>query len=223
MSADPSNAPPSIDPADQDSLVGVLRSVLDKHLQGVDDMLPARVVAFDRKKNRVQVAPMIRVVTTAGQTVGRAQLSSLPVIQIGGGGHVLLFNLKAGDLGWIKANDRDVSLFLQGFAESQPNTMRKHSFSDAVFIPDVMKDWELNPEDEENAVLQSLDGTLRISLGSERIKLTAGPVSFSVTPAGIDIQGGTIKHNGNNIGDTHSHPQGPDSDGNSEQDVGPPK
>lgn len=83
------NNPPSVDPADQDSLLGMLNTCMGKFLQGVDDMLPARVVAFSRgsggKPDRVQVQPMIHVVATSGQSIARAQIASLPVLNLGGG------------------------------------------------------------------------------------------------------------------------------------------
>lgn len=174
------NAKPSRDPANDDSIVGMLRQVLDKTAQNTDDMLPARVIAFNRETNRVQVQPMIHVVTTNGENVPRAQIIDIPVVQIGGGGFVLLFPLKTGDFGWIKASDRDISLFLQSWQESPPNTFRKHSFSDAVFIPDVMRGWTLTGEDADRAVLQSLDGNTRISIGADDIILTAGAASLTI-------------------------------------------
>lgn len=174
------NAKPSRDPANDDSIVGMLRQVLDKTAQNTDDMLPARVIAFNRETNRVQVQPMIHVVTTNGENVPRAQIIDIPVVQIGGGGFVLLFPLKTGDFGLIKASDRDISLFLQSWQESPPNTFRKHSFSDAVFIPDVMRGWTLTGEDADRAVLQSLDGNTRISIGADDIILTAGAASLTI-------------------------------------------
>lgn len=175
------NQIPSRDPANDDSMVGMLRQVLDKAAQNTDDMLPARVIAFDRQTNRVQVQPMIHVVTTGGENVARAQIIDIPVMQFGGGGFVLLFPLKTGDFGWIKANDRDISLFLQSWQESPPNTFRKHSFSDAVFIPDVMTGWTLNPDDNDRAVLQSLDGNTRISMGASDIVFTVGEASVTLS------------------------------------------
>lgn len=183
------NQIPSRDPANDDSLTGLFRQVLDKHLQNTDDMLPAQVIAFDRTSNRVQVKPMVKVLTTSGQTVGRAQIIGLPVMQFGGGGMVMLFSLNPGDFGWIKANDRDISLFLQSGQETPPNTLRKHSFSDAVFIPDVMRGWTLAGEDAENAVLQTLDGTIRIALWTDRIKLTAGSKTLTLSDDGASIVG----------------------------------
>lgn len=182
-------ASPSRDPADDDSLLGMARAVLDKFLQGVDDMLPARVISYDRATNRATVVPLVKVLTTDGRQVARAQIASVPVMQAGGGGFVMSFNLRAGDLGWIKANDRDISLVMQSYAANAPNTLRKHSFQDALFIPDVMHGIVTQGEDATNAVLQTLDGTVRVSVGSDRVKLSAGAMSVTIGPSGIDIVG----------------------------------
>lgn len=164
-------APPSIDPADEDSLAGVLRSVMGKFLQGVDDCLPAIVIAGNR--NTVTVQPQIMMGSTDGQKVSRAQVAEVPVLQMGAGGFVLSFPVKPGDFGWIKASDRDISLFRQGLAEEWPNTKRMHSFQDGVFIPDVMRQWTLNGEDAESVVLQSTDGATRIAVAAGTVKITA--------------------------------------------------
>lgn len=182
-------APPSRDPADDGSLLGMVRSILDKFLQGVDDMLPARVVSYDRATNRANVVPLVKVLTTDGRQIGRAQIASVPVLQLGAGGVVLSLNLKPGDLGWIKANDRDISLVVQSYSENAPNTLRKHSFQDAVFIPDVMHGITTIGEDAENAVLQTLDGSVRVALWPDRVKLSAGALSVTVGPAAIDVVG----------------------------------
>lgn len=166
------NAAPSINPADVGSLPGTFRAILTKFLQGVDDMLPAQIVEYDRATNRASVQPLIQMVTTRGDLIERAQLASLPVLNIGGGGFILSFPLKPGDLGWIKASDRDISLFLQTLAQVRPNTVRMHSFEDAVFIPDVMREWALSGEDAERAVLQSTDGAVRVAVGADGVYIT---------------------------------------------------
>lgn len=167
-----SNAPPSIDPADLDSLTGTIRFAFNKMFQDVNGMLPAQVVAFNRTTNRVQVQPLIAVLTTNNTLVTRPQIASIPVFQIGGGGAVLNFNLNPGDLGWILASDRDISVFLQGYAASPPGTQRMADFADSLFIPNVMTGFTINPEDTNNAVLQSIDGTKRISIWPDKIKTT---------------------------------------------------
>lgn len=213
--AEINNAHPSRDPANDDSLTGLLRGFAQKALQNTDDMLPAKIVAFDRTTNRATVQPMIKLLATNGEAISRAQLASVPVLQIGGGGFILNFNLKAGDLGWIKASDRDVSLYLQanGATQYQPNTLRLHSFEDGLFIPDVLTGYTINAEDAENAVLQSLDGSVRVALWSDRVKITAplvvidaaethctGDLLVDGTITGtVDVIAGTIS------GKTHVH------------------
>lgn len=187
--ADEPHANPSRDPANDGSMLGMAKQILDKHLQGIDDMLPARVVSYDRESNRAQVVPLVKVLTTDNRQIGRAAVASVPVYRPGGGDMVLSFNLRAGDLGWLKANDRDISIVLQSYAENAPNTMRKHSFQDAMFFPDAMRNVVIDPEDRENAVLQTIDGTVRIALWPDKIKLTSGALTITMGPSEIEIEG----------------------------------
>lgn len=173
------NSYPSIDPALNDTLAGAVSFAISKSLQAIDDMLPAKVVAFKPGAPAyVQVQPMIKILTTTNTQISRAQLAEIPVLTMGGNGFVMYFSLKPGDLGYIKANDRDISLYLQYLAESPPNTDRMHSFSDAVFIPAVLTQYTINPEDTGNMILQSLDGTVKISLGTGKIKIAAPTVEI---------------------------------------------
>jgi hypothetical protein len=178
MSASGNN--PNINPADNDSLAGVVRFAFQQLMRGVDGMLPARVLAYDRTANRVQVELMIAMITTSGAQVSRAQIANLPVINLGGGGYILNFPLKEGDLGFVCANDRDISLFLQSYKESPPNTMRVKSFSDGVFIPSVLTGYDVSAEDGK-MVIQNLDGTVRIALSETDIRVTA-PAIFLDSP-----------------------------------------
>jgi hypothetical protein len=175
----PVNANPSIDPANENTLAGILQFAFGKFLNNVDGMLPAKVVAYDRTKNRVQVQLLIALVATDGTNISRAQIASLPVLVLGGGGFLINFNLNPGDLGWVIANDRDISAFLQSYSESAPNTVRKHSFSDGLFIPDVMTNYTIASEDSSNMVIQNSDGSVKISLGSEKIKIAAPTIELS--------------------------------------------
>lgn len=193
------NQVPSRDPADDGSMLGMLKGVLGKFLNNVDDMLPAQVISFDRTSNRATVRPMIKMLTTENQQVSRAQIASVPVLQIGGGNALLAFNLAPGDLGWIKANDRDISLFLQTYRDSPPNTLRKHTFQDAVFIPHLMTGYSIAGEDAGNAVLQNKEGTVRVAIWPDRVKLSAGSLSVTVGPTSIDFVGPVNMPNGATI------------------------
>lgn len=181
---------PSINPADNGSLAGTLQFAFKKLMQSIDNMLPAKIIDYDRDENRASVEVLISRITTSNTLVARPQIDSIPVLVLGGGGVCLSFPLNTGDLGWIMANDRDISLFLQNYNQAAPNTNRVKSFSDAIFIPDVMTGYDIDDEDSENMVIQTLDGNTKISLGDDSIKLQSGNVNINVTNTGITIDNG---------------------------------
>lgn len=189
---------PDIDPANNGTLAGVLKSAFYKLLQNVDGMLPAQVIAFDRAANRAQVQLLIAVVTTGGTQISRPQIASIPVLVLGGGGFLMNFNLNPGDLGFVQANDRDISLFLKNYAEAPPNTGRLKNFSDGIFIPSVMTGYTIADEDSGNLVIQNLDGTVKISLGAAVINISAPLVTIEgYNPSTITAPGGTLAVIGN--------------------------
>jgi len=190
------DARPSRDPANDESMPGTFQDAMRKMLRRTDDMLPAKVLSYNRAKNRARVQPLVSMVTTEGEVVSRAPVASLPVMQLGGGGFVLSFPMAPGDLGWIKANDRDISLFLQAYKEAKPNTARMHTFEDALFIPDVMTGYTIAGEDAGNVVLQTNGGSVRVAVWSDRIKMTAGSHVVTIGPSGVTITSSAITING---------------------------
>lgn len=191
-------------------MASVLKDCLAKWLRGeVDDMIPARVVSYDDSTGRATIHPLVMIGTTDGGKVSRATIPNVPVFHFGGGGFFIRFPLKAGDFGWLKANDRDISLIMQngGQREDQPNTKRLHSFSDAMFFPDIIRAWSIAGANANAAVFQSLDGAACLSVHSDKLVLQVGASSITISASGIDMvsPAGTLKHNGKNVGDTHTH------------------
>jgi len=214
---------PSRNPANDDGLVGAFRVAQRKQLQRIDDMLPVRVISYDREANRARVEHQIQMVTTDGELVDRAQIASVPVVSLGGGGFTLNFHLPEGSLGWIKSNDRDISLFLESYAKRPPNDSRMHDFSSGVFIPDVMTGYTIAGEDSQSCVLQSLDGNVRISLSDERIKFVVGGQDVLTMTDKDAMFGVPIVDMNGVIHDDHNHSQGSDSGGNAEEDTEGPQ
>lgn len=174
-------APPSRNPTNDGSMVGMFNVVLKKFLQRTDDMLPAKIIAYDRTANMASVQPLISIVTTLNTTVVRAQIAQVPVIQLGAGGSMSNFALNAGDLGFIKANDRDISLFKQFWRMVTPATQRRHSFEDCVFIPAQLTDFTIEAEDDGNYVVGRADSTVRISFWTDNVKVTAPQMTIGDT------------------------------------------
>lgn len=193
----------STDPASDGSLGGVLKGILDGYMKSVEGQLPAMVTAYDRTRNVATVRPIITLLTTVGKQVPRPPVVEVPVLALGGGGFVINFPVKIGDMGWIEASDRDISLFKQAMREAQPNTHRTHSFSDGRFVPDVFGAYTINEEDATYAmVISSIDGATRIALSPGKVKITATDVEIvgatNIT-GGLIVDGipfGTHKHTG---------------------------
>lgn len=206
---------PSHDPADAGSLAGTLRTVLRKYSQDLHGQLPALVISYDRVSNTAMVQPLVNTVNTAGKVVPRAQIAKVPVLALGGGGFCLTFPLKKGDVGWIEASDRDISLFMQSLQSSRPNTFRMHSFEDARFVPDAFRQYTFDTTDDSAAaVLQSYDGTVKITLAPGVININATAVNVNATTFTVNgksvldgnvSSSGTFTNNGTNISSTHVH------------------
>lgn len=200
---------PNTNQATDGELSGKMRDVLEKWLKGqVDDMLPARVISYNDASNRAVIQPIVMIGTTSGQKVSRGRLQNIPVFRYGGGGFFMRFPIKPGDFGWLKANDRDISLILQSNGgEDWPNTKRAHSFSDAMFFPDTVREWIISGGNSDAFVLQSMDGAVCLSLHNNKIMMR-GDVEvlgdFSVTGS-VEFNGPSLTHNGKDVGDTHVH------------------
>lgn len=158
---------------DSARLVNALDALFRAHDINTNKMLPAIVVSFDREKNLATVKPLINWVLMSGQSVERHELANVPVISLGGGGFHISFPLKQGDLGWIHAADRDISLFKQNLTASAPNTGRCHRFDDSMFVPDVFRQYSIKSEDADAMVIQSTNGATTISIRGDNIKITA--------------------------------------------------
>lgn len=182
---------PDIDPANNGTLAGAIRFAFKKLFSDVNGMLPAQIMKYDRTKNRAQVQILVSMVGTDGSLISRPQVASIPVLVLGGGDLMLSFPLKAGDLGWIVANDRDISLFLQTYTQTPPNTARMANFADAMFIPDRMRDYVISGDDVNNLVLGTADGNVKIALGAGGVTIEAmngvNNSKIAMTPSGINL------------------------------------
>lgn len=191
---------PSKPPAADGNLGAIIEWCLRKLMQKTDGQLPARVMSYDRDRNRVRVQPLIAMVSTSGVKISRASLIDLPCLAYGGGGFFVNFPLKKGDLGWIEASDRDTSLFLQSMTEQIPNSKRIHSFEDARFIPDVFNEYSFTPTDGA-MVIASLDGQTRIELSPGKISLIAAQVEIDASTS-VTINTTTYNVNATGPGST---------------------
>lgn len=199
------NQTPSTRPADESSLSGVLKTAVNKAMQNLDVMLPVEVVSYDRATNRATVRHLVQMVGSDGEVVNRGNVASVRVQQPGNGAFSISLPIQPGDKGWIMAADRDISTFQQGLSESQPNTARMHSFQDGLFMPDAMGNGDAPAGQGDRVVIGSNDGGAFMSFDGSGFYFNVGGTEWALTAAGFTQTGGTVAHNGTDIGDTHIH------------------
>lgn len=175
---------PDIDPANNGSLVGAINFAFQKMMQAMNGLLPAQVSSYDRQTNRVEVQLMISLKTTDGSQVPRPHLVNIPVLSMGGGTFGISFPLKSGDLGWVMAADRDISTFLQNYTQTAPPTTRMHNFADGIFVPDLMKSYNISSDNEDSLIIQNEDASIQVEMG---LNSSTGANEINVTGDRVNI------------------------------------
>jgi hypothetical protein len=153
-------------------LVTALESLLYANSINFENMLPARVNSYDRATNLATVTPQIMFVDMNDGGINRNDMTEIPCLALGGGGFVINFPIKEGDLGWIHAADRDLQTFKNTLANSKPGSGTLHKFANGMFIPDIFRQYVINAEDSESMVIQTVDGETRIAIKPGQVKIT---------------------------------------------------
>jgi hypothetical protein len=210
---------PSSKPGQDVDLTGASALMMRKFLLDVDDMLPARIISYDPPPvNRAQIEILYQVTMTDGSLHPMSAPAEVPVQFPGGGGFVLTFPLKTGDLGWIKAVDRDMSLFLQSYEAEPGNTPRLHCFEDGVFFPDLMHAFSM--ADSDGISLQTTDGGNSVTVTAENVVMKVGEATLTLSAdkliSSVPIEAPKVKAGDvEMLGHKHTNPEG--------GDVGPAK
>lgn len=179
-------------PGDSQSLSSTLRFLQRAIEMDLETCLPCRVISYDRVKNTASVRPVIMTSvrsTTSPDLIrnNRVTIPDIQVLSLGAGNFHINFPIKDGDLGWIHACDRDISLFLQSLEEAPAGREgASHKFSDAIFVPDVIRNYTIAEEDAGALVIQSTDSATRISWRADNIKITA-PVKVQLDTPLVEV------------------------------------
>ncbi len=212
---------PSNNPADTNSQAGKLEFLFDKLLSKIEKIAPVEIVSYDRQKNRAVVQILNQSITSEGGKLPRKQLTDIPALMLYGGGFILSFPIKEGDIGWICSADRNISVFKQTLKIFTPATYEKHKYKDSFFIPNFINGFEYSTDDADAVILTSLDGKTKISIKNGLITVTSAKV---VINGNLNVNG-TINANGEITGagvplSTHVHTY---TDDGVELDTGLPK
>lgn len=146
----------------------------------------------------VAVQPLVNQIDGLGNQVPHGTVFGMPWFRLQGGTSAIIMDPKVGDIGAALICDRDISNVKANKAASGPGSWRQNDWADGLYF-----------------------GSFLSATPTEYIEFTETGVNI-VSPGTIAITSPALTHNGRNVGSTHSHPQGPDSHGDAEQDTGPP-
>lgn len=207
------------------NLTTAIRTGVDNRLKDLHTAMPGIIQSFDHETQLATVQPAVRrifksVDDESVETLVATDLPILinvPVLYPGGGGFHLTFPVKKDDECLLLFCERSYDRWYNFGGVQDPGARRFHALSDAVaFVGITSKPNSITNYDDTNVQLKKDDGTVAITLlDSGEIDITAPTITLN---GNVTITG-TVTNNGKNIGDTHGHEQGVDSNGDTEQPI----
>lgn len=190
----------------------LVRSIIKTTNRALEVSIPC-IVTKVISRTKVNVRPLIKIVEQNGTSLERSIIEGLPVFTAGAGDKFISFPVKVGDIGWLDACDRDISLFLQSYGNVEPPTSRMHSFSDARFVPDIMTNITMSEDDATAMVISTRDGTVKIALDDDEIRIINNDASVIMGVDSIDILTSSVTINIDGSSVTGTAPGGFDLNG----------
>lgn len=204
------------------SLEGATAAAIGDAIKQLRTAMPGRVVSFDPSTQTAVVQPLIRMMKADGQGMDLPPLGDVPVQFPEAGGFAITFPLVPGDEGLLVIADRCIDGWWQSGQPADPMDFRLHDLSDGFFIPGVNSVPNAIPNFDMGAiVVRKFDGSayFKIDAGGNieagGTKLTVKcpaifeqPVTYQqgISGAGnFAVSGGTMTHNGANVGSNHTH------------------
>ena len=188
-------------------LPDLVREILAATKRSLEVSIPC-IVTKVISRTKVDVKPLIKIVAKDGTSIDRAIIEGLPVATFGAGNKFISFPVAVGNIGYLDACDRDISLFLQSYGNVEPPTNH------------IMTNITVAEEDATAMVIQTRNGAVKIAvdndeiriknndasvvMGVDSINVVTSSVAINITndsvtgiaPGGFDLNGFTIDSNG---------------------------
>ena len=192
-------------------------------------ILPGQVVAVNLERNTVDVQPCLR-----GKRANQEDSYLLPIINdvpiqyYGAGNFWVTFEPKEGDYCVLSVSDRSIEAWKKAGGIIDPKLNRHHDMTDAFAyfgmnpFPGAIHNIEtdtmhVRTKDGSTGVRVKADEILYDVNNTNVAQMTSSLVDFKVPIKAPEATIAGVTQS------THSHPQGNDSAGNGQQDVGAPK
>ena len=197
------------------TLESSIMSIFDSFKARLEVCIPAIVESANRENNTVVVNIAPNIIKANGDNIKRASIE-LPILIASGGGFMINFPIKEGDVGWIIAGDRDTTGYRKDNSKQYDLlSLGTHSYNFGFFIPDVLsnseKTFKISEDDKDKLIIQTLNGNTKIKLSHDGIIDIICPTKLKIT-GDVEVAG-KISATGDVIGEGvslahHIHPCG---------------
>ncbi len=190
------------------SLTELVKRTFVEMMKDVGTSIPGHIISFNPATQLAQIQIGIRRIDNNGNTFVPPPLIECPVY-VYGGDYAVEVQIDPGCEGVIIFSQRCIDAWVNTGGVANNPILRFHDFSDAYFLPGMRSQPNALPSFENNGI---------------RMRNRSGDQSVWLKDDGtVHINSTGLFHNGVNIGETHTHPQGDDSAGNTQQDTDGPQ
>lgn len=191
------------------TLSDLVKRTVRKAMEETRVAMPARILSYNAGSRLARIQILQPELTDDGKTVAQPVITDVPVFMPIGGGAAVTFPVASGDEGVVWFADQDIGAW-SADGNRSPDSARRHSLTDAMFMPSQGR----GPADADNMVISFGGATITIDPGGGVTIDAPGDVTIngnltvngSISGNGdSSFGGGSLTHNGTDIGDTHRH------------------
>jgi hypothetical protein len=193
-----------------------LRTTQDAHQSGIWTALPGVIQSFNAGAATVTVQPAIQGQFRGrdGTTTSRDMplLVDVPVVFPRGGGVTLTFPIAVGDECLVVFASRCIDGWWQQGGSQPQIDARMHDLSDGFAVPGPFSQkTKIGGIATGSAQLRSDDGNTYVEVLAGHVNVRSATAvtlqapSVTITSDDVQINGASLKHNGKNVGSTHTH------------------
>ena len=184
--------------------------IIENLISKIHTMMPVKILSVTVPDDelapigRCEVLPLVQQIDGSNNVYPMGKIINVPYLRVQGGENAIVIDPKVGDVGLCGFCERDISIVKRTGELSAPDTRRRYDINSAVYMFTMMSG-------TPTQYIHFLNSGINIkSTGNVNIN------GLTIAPDGtLTLANGVIM-------DAHSHPQGNDSAGNSQQNVGEP-
>lgn len=162
------------------------QTLRNRILEKICVTMPAQIISYDRDTHKAMIQPMLNY-NVRGHGAKVCTPFTVEILRLMAGGFLIDFPIVEGDTGWLIAVDRDCFQVKAISKPSLPTNPEVNTYTTGFWIPDQwgseekLKIPNIDEYDKDRLVIQTRDGTQKISIGNKDIRISATNVSVSAT------------------------------------------